>query len=104
MINAARGPMMDEKALVKALKSGWIRGAALDVYEREPKTASGLTHRPNVVLVPHLGSASLETREAMGRLAASSLVEYLVWSGPVEFRQFNSTEVCFRVEDATGKE
>ena len=68
LINAARGPMIDEKALVKALKSGWIRGAALDVYEREPKTASGLTHRPNVVLVPHLGSASLETREAMGQV------------------------------------
>jgi glyoxylate reductase len=78
LINAARGPIVDEKALVKALKSGWIGGAALDVYEAEPKTAPGLTKLSNVVLAPHLASASLETREGMGRLVASSLIEYLI--------------------------
>lgn len=78
LINAARGPIVDERALVRALREGWIRGAALDVYENEPKTAPGLARLPNVVLAPHLASASLETREAMGNLAAESLVEYLV--------------------------
>jgi glyoxylate reductase len=92
LINAARGPIIDEKALVKALKSGWIRGAALDVYEQEPKTAPGLTKLSNVVLVPHLGSASLETREAMGRLAASSLVEYLI-HGRIPANSANSTQL-----------
>ncbi|MBI3549416.1 MAG: D-glycerate dehydrogenase [Elusimicrobia bacterium] len=82
LINAARGPIVDEKALVKALKQGWIRGAALDVYEREPKTEPGLTKLPNVVLAPHLASASLETREGMGNLAAASLVEFLILGGP----------------------
>lgn len=78
LINGARGPIVDEKALVKALKEGWIRGAALDVYEDEPKTAPGLAKLDNVVLIPHLASASLETRGAMGRLAAGSIVDYLV--------------------------
>lgn len=78
LINGARGPIVDEKALVKALRSGWIRGAALDVYEREPKMAPGLASCWNAVLIPHLASASLETREAMGKLAAGSLVEYLI--------------------------
>jgi len=79
LINASRGPVVDEKALVKALKEGWIRGAALDVYEHEPKMAAGLSKQWNAVLIPHLASASRETREAMGRLAATSLVEYLVF-------------------------
>lgn len=78
LINASRGPVMDEKALVKALKAGWIRGAALDVYENEPKMAPGLAKQWNAVLIPHLASASLETREAMGRLAATSLVDFLI--------------------------
>lgn len=78
LINGARGPIVDEKALVKALRAGWIRGAALDVYEDEPKTAPGLAKLENAVLIPHLASASLETRGAMGRLAAGSIVDYLV--------------------------
>ncbi|MBI4423728.1 MAG: D-glycerate dehydrogenase [Elusimicrobia bacterium] len=79
LINGARGPIIDEQALVRALKDGWIRGAALDVYEREPRMAPGLARQANAVLVPHLASASLETRDAMGRLAAGSIVEYLVY-------------------------
>ena len=78
LINGARGPIVDEKALVKALRSGWIRGAALDVYENEPRTAPGLSSCANAVLVPHLASATCETRGAMGALAAGSIVEYLI--------------------------
>jgi phosphoglycerate dehydrogenase-like enzyme len=74
LINTSRGPVVDEKALVKALKSGWIRGAGLDVYENEPSLAAGLKSLPNVVLLPHLGSATRETRDAMARMAAESLV------------------------------
>ncbi len=77
LINAARGPMVDEAALVKALKAGRLRGAALDVYEREPKMAAGLAKLPNVVLAPHLASASLETRLKMGMMAAQALVDAL---------------------------
>jgi glyoxylate reductase len=65
LINAARGPIVDEKALVRALKEGWIKGAGLDVYEHEPKTESGLTDCWNAVLLPHLGSATDTARAAM---------------------------------------
>lgn len=78
LINAARGPIVDERALVKALKTNRIRGAALDVYEFEPKMAAGLAKLPNVVLAPHLASASLETRTRMGMMAAEGLVDVLV--------------------------
>ena len=78
LVNAARGPIVDEKSLVKALKNGRIRGAALDVYELEPKMAAGLNKLPNAVIVPHLASASLETRTKMGVMAAEGLVDALV--------------------------
>jgi glyoxylate reductase len=78
LINAARGPIIDEKALVRALKSDKIRGAALDVYEWEPKMAPGLASCKNAVLAPHLASATLETRVKMGQMAASGLVDGLV--------------------------
>ena len=78
LINAARGPIVDEKALVKALKADRIRGAALDVYELEPKMASGLRSCQNAVVVPHLASASLETRLKMGVMAAEGLLDALV--------------------------
>ncbi len=70
LINAARGPIVDEKALVRALKADKIRGAGLDVYEWEPKMAPGLASCRNAVLVPHLASATLETRTKMGLMAA----------------------------------
>jgi glyoxylate reductase len=73
LINAARGPAVDEKALVKALRSGAIAGAGLDVYENEPALESGLTELENVVLLPHVGSATLETRVKMASLAAENL-------------------------------
>lgn len=78
LINAARGPIVDEKALVRALKSDRIRGAALDVYEWEPKMAPGLASCRGAVLAPHLASATLETRRKMGVMAASGLVDALV--------------------------
>lgn len=78
LINAARGPIVDEKALVRALKSDKIRGAGLDVYEWEPKMAPGLASCKNAVLAPHLASATLETRIKMGQMAASGLVDGLV--------------------------
>lgn len=78
LINAARGPIVDEDALVRALKSKRIAGAGLDVYELEPKMAPGLAGLANVVLAPHLASASLETRTRMGLMAAQGLVDVLV--------------------------
>lgn len=77
LINAARGPIIDEKALVKALKEGKIAGAALDVYEDEPELALGLSKLDNVVLLPHLGSATIETRAKMATMAASNVVARL---------------------------
>lgn len=78
LINAARGPIVDEKALVRALKADKIRGAGLDVYEWEPKMAPGLASRRNAVLAPHLASATLDTRKKMGVMAASGLVDALI--------------------------
>ncbi len=66
LINTARGDVVDTKALIRALKEGTIRGAGLDVYENEPRLDPELTRLENVVLLPHLGSATAETREAMG--------------------------------------
>jgi glyoxylate reductase len=73
LVNAARGPVVDERALVEALRSGSIAGAALDVYEREPEVSEELLTMENVVLSPHLGSATLRTREAMGMLAVEAI-------------------------------
>ncbi len=77
LINTSRGPIVDENALVAALKSGEIKGAALDVYEREPKMAAGLAELPNTVLTPHTASATEETRSAMSELAAKNIIAVL---------------------------
>jgi len=82
LINASRGPVVDEKALVKALKEGWIAGAGLDVYEKEPKPAPGLTKLPNTVLAPHVASASIETRRKMSNMAATNCVAGLTGQRP----------------------
>ena len=73
-INTARGPIVNEQELVAALKAGEIAGAGLDVFEFEPKVNSGLLNLENVVLIPHLGSATAETRAAMATLAANNAV------------------------------
>lgn len=73
LVNTARGPIVDEAALVAALQAGTISGAALDVFEREPEVTEALLGLENVVLTPHLGSATRDTRLAMGMLAVSAL-------------------------------
>jgi glyoxylate reductase len=73
LVNTSRGPIVDEAALVDALREGRIAGAALDVFEHEPQVHPGLLGLENVVLVPHLGSATAETREAMGMLCVEAL-------------------------------
>lgn len=74
LINTARGPVVDEDALVTALKSNEIAGAGLDVYENEPRLAAGLAELPNTVLLPHIGSATVSVRAEMARLCAENAI------------------------------
>ncbi|WP_040496546.1 2-hydroxyacid dehydrogenase [Ilumatobacter nonamiensis] len=82
LVNTARGPIVEEAALVDALGDGAIAGAALDVYEHEPDVHPGLLDLDNVVLAPHLGSATVETRTAMAELAARNVVAVLRGDDP----------------------
>lgn len=77
LINTARGPIVDEKALIKALKTGQIAGAGLDVFEHEPRVPRELKALRNTVLLPHIGSATRETRTQMAVMAAQNLVAAL---------------------------
>jgi glyoxylate reductase len=77
LVNAARGPIVDEAALVRALKEGWIAAAGLDVFEEEPKIHPGLLSLSNVTLAPHIASASLDTRLAMANLAVRNCLAVL---------------------------
>ncbi|PYP23273.1 MAG: D-glycerate dehydrogenase [Gemmatimonadetes bacterium] len=82
LINTARGDIVDEAALVTALERGQIAGAALDVYEQEPRVTPGLLKLDNVVLLPHLGSATQETRVAMGMRALDNLKAFFAGATP----------------------
>jgi glyoxylate reductase len=83
LVNTARGPVIDEAALAWALGEGLIAGAALDVYEREPIVHPDLLRLENVLLVPHLGSGTTETRTAMADLAVSNVVAVLRGDPPI---------------------
>jgi glyoxylate reductase len=77
LVNTARGPVVDEAALVRALREGWIAGAGLDVYEFEPELSPGLVGCRNAVLAPHIGSATSRTRAAMAELCAHNVLHAL---------------------------
>jgi len=83
LINTTRGPVVDEAALAWALKNRLIAGAGLDVYEREPEVHADLLSLENIVLAPHLGSATTETRTAMADLAASNVIAVLGGEPPL---------------------
>ncbi len=83
LVNAARGPIVDEAALVRALREGWIAAAGLDVFEEEPKIHPGLLRLRNVVLAPHIASASGETRVAMATLAVRNCIAVLEGKPPL---------------------
>ncbi|MEJ1115406.1 D-glycerate dehydrogenase [Paenarthrobacter sp. CCNWLY172] len=82
LVNTARGPIVDEDALASALREGAIAGAGLDVYEQEPRVHPGLLELDNVALLPHLGSATVETRTAMAMLAADNALAVLSGEQP----------------------
>jgi glyoxylate reductase len=83
LVNTSRGPLVDEEALAWALTERLIAGAALDVYEREPIVLESLLSMDNVVLAPHLGSATRETRTAMADLAVSNVIAVLQGKPPL---------------------
>ncbi len=82
LINIARGDVVDEAALIAALEAGRIGGAGLDVYEREPEVPEALRALENATLLPHLGTAALEVREAMGLMAVENLRAFFVGEAP----------------------
>ncbi len=77
LVNTSRGPIIDEQALADTLKNGTIKGAAIDVFENEPEINADLKRLDNVILTPHIASATEETRQAMSRLAAENIIEAL---------------------------
>ncbi len=88
LVNTARGRVVDEAALVRAVSEGWIGGAGLDVFEREPEVHPGLLGRNNVVVTPHIGSASVDTRRKMSMRAAENAVAALSGRRPPNLVSF----------------
>lgn len=83
LINTSRGPVVDEAALVRSLKDGDIWGAGLDVFENEPELTAGLSECPNTVLLPHVASATIETRTNMGLIAVRNILAVLAGQPPL---------------------
>ncbi len=83
LVNTSRGPVVDEKALVEALRKKLIWAAGLDVYEREPEIEEGLKELDNVVLASHIGSATIEARTSMAMMAAQNIVSVLKGGKPI---------------------
>ena len=83
LVNAARGPIVDEAALARALSEGWIAAAGLDVFEEEPTVHPGLLPLTNVVMAPHIASASFDTRLAMSTLALKNCLAVLEGKPPL---------------------
>jgi glyoxylate reductase len=94
LINTSRGKCIDEKALIKALREGWIEGAALDVYENEPEVSDEILSLKNVVLAPHIGSASHETRSGMAVMVAENVLSAL--NGKIPPQCLNPEAVKYR--------
>ena len=82
LVNTSRGPVIDEQALVEALKNGVIKGAALDVFENEPKLAKGLSKLDNAVITPHIASATEKARDEMAILAATNIIAFFEGKTP----------------------
>ncbi len=82
LVNTSRGPIIDERALVRALRQNVIAGAALDVYENEPRLAPGLARLDNVILTPHTASATIGTRSRMSELAAQAIIDFFKGNTP----------------------
>jgi glyoxylate reductase len=82
LVNTTRGPVVDEAALVEALRDGVIAGAGLDVFEREPEVHPRLLAAPHAVLLPHIGSATEQTRRSMTQLACRGVVAVLAGDRP----------------------
>jgi glyoxylate reductase len=101
LINTSRGPVVDEKALVSALKKGKIAGVGLDVFEKEPRLYPGLAKLENVVLLPHIGSATMDTRGQMAVVAVKNAIMMLRGKRPkniVNPEVFHSPEYLRRVK------
>jgi glyoxylate reductase len=82
LINTSRGPVVDERALVRVLKEGTLSGAALDVFEFEPKLTPGLKRLQNVILTPHIASASIQARNEMADIAAQNIIDFIEGKEP----------------------
>ena len=82
LVNSSRGPVIDEDALVGTLREKKIAGAALDVFENEPALADGLAELENIVITPHIASATIETRQKMSEMAAQNIIAFLEGDTP----------------------